>query len=394
MSNQIMPYEDQIVRELAQPTVAQSLHGALPPWLNVAQFTAQAAIMAANPPKDRDKNPPSILAMTSALLNAAQMGLMPGPSRHVAFVNRKGVLLAQPQWQGLQFLFGLGGWVVSSHVVHESDVFEYEAIGPDEFAVTKHSYDPFTERKFAFPGTGLRGVYVKGVNQTTGEVRYRMINRERINRAIGATSTSSSDTPWHTDFALMCVKTGFQQAAARRWFDMPAEVMARLALAVERDYEAAEQTPHPALSVPSKVAANIARLAAPQPASAPQEALPAPAPVVHSPPVVDAPSVRLWGWVNDEDRKAFCAELSRGGVDYNNVARWCNSIGRERPSAMSFGQRNHLLEYLHTDAGMAKYRAFLLSSEPAPVPTPAPPSESDDVGFFDEPSPAVQEVPL
>ena len=135
----------------------------------------------------------------------------------------------------------------------------------------------------------------------------------------------------------------------------------------------------------SRVAQRIAALATPPPAQAPQEALPAPAPVAEPAPVLEAPAPPAVGWVNDEDRKAFMAELGRGGCDYNNMARWAVTLGRPRPSAMTWAQRNALLEYLQTEAGMARYRAWLVKPEPAPS------SESDDVGFHGEASPP-QEV--
>lgn len=140
----------------------------------------------------------------------------------------------------------------------------------------------------------------------------------------------------------------------------------------------------------SKVAERIARLASPAPAQAPQEALPAPSPVVYAAPVVEAPAAPPVGWLDDDDRKAFCAELSRGGCDYNNVARWSESLGRPRPSAMTWAQRNTLVEYLHTDNGMARYRAFLLACVPPPA-VAVPASNSDDVGFHGEAIPP-QEV--
>ena len=134
----------------------------------------------------------------------------------------------------------------------------------------------------------------------------------------------------------------------------------------------------------SRVAQRIAALATPPPAQAPQEALPAPAPVVEAlaPPAV--------GWVSDADRKEFMAELGRGGIDYNNVARWAVSLGRARPSAMTWAQRNQLVEYLHTDAGMSRYRAFLTSEQQSA--DHSYPTGDADAGFFTEP-PAAQEVP-
>lgn len=374
MSN-IVLYEDKIAAELAQPTVAANLANALPPWLNLGAFKAQAAIMAANPPKDREGKPPTVLAMTTALLNCAQMGLIPGPSRHVAFINRKGVLLAQPQWQGLHFLFDLGGWTVTAHLVHDDDTFETENLGPDEFAVTKHSYSPFAERAFAFPGAGLVGAYAKGVNKETGEIRFRFVTMERIKRAIGATYTSNDDTPWRTDFGLMVAKTVYQQSAARRWFDMPSEVGARLALAVERDHEALEQLPQPT-SVP-RLASVAARIAAAAPKALPVEAaqpIPASVPLVHegigSEPIAE---VEQPGFVDGNDRKAFYAELGRMGWDYSRDIRpWLT--GKAKPSktasAMTKTERIEFVRLLGTPTIAAAVNKWHDEQMQAPAPLP------------------------
>lgn len=396
-STQLAPYEDRIAEELSHPVVASNLENALPPWLNVAQFKAQAAIMAANPPKDKNGNPPDVVSMTTALLNAAQMGLMPGPSRHVAFVNRKGVLQAQPQWQGLQFLFELGGWKVTAHLVHATDTFEIEAIGPDEFAVTKHTYDPFAERAFAFPGAGLRGAYAKGVNTATGEIRFRFVNAERIGRAIGATYTSKDDTPWRTDFALMVAKTVFQQAAARRWFDMPAEVVARLSLTVDRDHEALEQFPQPTITAKvSRIAGNIAAVAARQlpapetPRQAPQAAAAANAP---SAPHAAAPApsatpptkpAEVPGW-SDPERKWFMGEVNSMSLAYPDLAAWCESIGKPRPSGMTPTQRKKLLEAIAAPQGERglQLQAWLTARREAQSAPPTDAVPDDDKPFFD-----------
>lgn len=358
MANELTRYEDDIARELVHPDVVANFLTAMPPWLNMDQFRGQAAIMAANPPLDKDKRPPLIGAMVTALLNCAQMGLMPGPSKHVAFVNRKGVLLAQPQWQGVQFLFGLAGWNVTAHIVHTSDVFEVEAIGPDEFTVVSHSYDPFAERTFAFPDKGLRGVYVKGVSKETGDIRFRFVNLERIKRAIGATQTSTDATPWRTDFRLMVEKTAYHQAISRRWFPMPSEVLAALELAQAADYTAigatVDTTAKPTVS---NVAQRIAATATPKALT------------------VDA--TEPTGFADASDRKAFMAELGKLGWKYDDVAAWCECAKRPRPSAMTVAQRVALLDYLLTDAGKAKVKAWLearsasvrlADPEPAPLP--------------------------
>lgn len=84
---------------------------------------------------------------------------------------------------------------------------------------------------------------------------------------------------------------------------------------------------------------------APQRVSAP---LPTPAP---------AP-VAKW---TDAVRKGFCSDLDKIGVSYENVAAYCESIGRPRPSVMASEQRSALVAAL-IGAGRARFDAFLTAS--------------------------------
>ena len=76
------------------------------------------------------------------------------------------------------------------------------------------------------------GAYAKGINLHTGEVRYRLVTRERLDRAQRAAKTQAI---WTTDYAAMAEKTVFHQAASRRWFPLAADVQAALTLAEELD---------------------------------------------------------------------------------------------------------------------------------------------------------------
>jgi len=84
------------------------------------------------------------------------------------------------------------------------------------------------------------------------------------------------------------------------------------------------------------------RQEAPQRVSAPAPA-PAPAPVAK--------------WT-DGARKAFCGDLDKIGVSYENCAAYCESLGRPRPSLMAPEQRSVLLAAL-LGAGRARFDAFL-----------------------------------
>ena len=80
----------------------------------------------------------------------------------------------------------------------------------------------------------------------------------------------------------------------------------------------------------------------PQRVTAPAPA-PAPAPVAK--------------WT-DSARKAFCGDLDKIGISYENVAAYCESLGRPRPSVMAPDQRSVLVAAL-LGAGRARFDAFL-----------------------------------
>jgi len=61
---------------------------------------------------------------------------------------------------------------------------------------------------------------------------------------------------------------------------------------------------------------------------------------------------------NDAARKGFCADLDKIGVKYDDVAAWCESVDRPRPSLMEPAQRSALLSSL-MGAGRAKFDQYL-----------------------------------
>jgi hypothetical protein len=82
---------------------------------------------------------------------------------------------------------------------------------------------------------------------------------------------------------------------------------------------------------------------------------------------------------SDVERKAFCAELGRLGIEYDAAAAWSESRGRPRPSAMTAAMRTKMLQAL---AGpmRAEFDAWC-----APAPAPAP-VDADGVVDADEPT--------
>jgi hypothetical protein len=80
---------------------------------------------------------------------------------------------------------------------------------------------------------------------------------------------------------------------------------------------------------------------------------------------VKRPSLPLWAmpplpkddeW--EDERKAFCAELNAGGFNYDDVADWCDALGRPRPSQMGSEGRSRLLNYLNTEDGLRAFSSW------------------------------------
>lgn len=61
---------------------------------------------------------------------------------------------------------------------------------------------------------------------------------------------------------------------------------------------------------------------------------------------------------NDAARKGFCADLDKMGLAYDDVAAWCESVGRPRPSLMDPTMRSALFSSL-LGTGRAKFDTFL-----------------------------------
>lgn len=72
-----------------------------------------------------------------------------------------------------------------------------------------------------------------------------------------------------------------------------------------------------------------------------------------------APKDPEWG----DDRTAFCTELGNNGYSYEDVAAWCESLGRRRPSRMTSSQRSHVLDFLQSEAGQVSYNDWLSANQ-------------------------------
>ena len=73
-----------------------------------------------------------------------------------------------------------------------------------------------------------------------------------------------------------------------------------------------------------------------------------------------APPPKRW---SDNERKAFCAELDKLGAKYDDVAGWCESVGKPRPSEMEPAQRSAVLSALLGPA-RGKFDAFVATFAP------------------------------
>lgn len=314
----------------ANPLVSQQVSAGFAPWMDRANFAGQCAIVAGDSSM-RNADPES---MVKALLKCGQMGLVPGPARHVSLIlDSKGQIQVRPEFRGWQYVWEQAGWEVTAHIVHNNDTLEIEAVGPDEFTVLRHEYDPFGDRTIT--DKTIKGGYVKGKNRQTGEVKFGFVPLAKI---LSSRSKAQTQNIWNAHFAEMVQKTLVHVAASRGWFPTPAAIAAAMQQMSDADHEAAGVVLDRNASKPtvSNVASRIAAAAAPK--------------ALTSEPA---------GFASDQDRKAFMAELGKLGWKYDDVAAWCESAKRPRPSGMTVAQRVALLDYLLTEAGGSKVKAWL-----------------------------------
>lgn len=237
MSNDIQPAQREqtlsqyIAAALHAPTTRSQVASGFAPWLDVDQFAGQCAIVAS----DAAMQGADRASLLKALLKLGQYGLIPGPARHASLiVDRGGQVQVRPEFRGWQYVWAVAGWEVSAHLVVKGDDLVVESIGPDEFWVTKHSYDPLAERPIT--DKTLRGGYVRGVHKATGETRYRFVTLAKI---LANKAKAQTQTIWSAHFAEMAQKTLIHVAASRGWFPTPAHVAMALNSMADADHEAA-----------------------------------------------------------------------------------------------------------------------------------------------------------
>lgn len=330
---------------LDDKNVTAQIAGALAGYVDPATFRAQCAL-AVNDPNLLKCSLPSLLA---AFLKCAQMGLLPGKHHgHVALIPRKNkdndgfTVDVMPQWQGFKFLMEKQEGVkrVTPILVHASDEFTL-----DNGAV-HHSFDPFNEeRQFLHPSdtkdgkTGLRGAFLK-IEHDDGEARYHFMSAAAIEKRRMCSQTPDLDNygkpgVWRKWYGEQCLKTVLRDAWARRAVSIDPLV---------------ERVLGEAASVDDAVLGNDpARVAVP-----------------NVTPLLTAENVTPPAEWQENDRRAFMAELSRLGCKYDDVKAWLLAHKKPAPRDMTETKRRDLVVALGNGLG-EKFRAWLSARSSKPV---------------------------
>ena len=72
------------------------------------------------------------------------------------------------------------------------------------------------------------------------------------------------------------------------------------------------------------------------------------------------PTPKHPSWSGDQSH--FCGDLDNLGRTYDDVAEWCEELGRPRPSRMDSEQRSRLLDYLESTEGVDSFNDWLAAS--------------------------------
>lgn len=242
-------------RTLHSDAIASTIIAGLPSWLDPDQFRrvcvsafADDALAGVSPREQ-----------LRAVLKCAELGILPGASGHIAFIPRGQKLHAEVMFRGYIYLAEQLPHVrkVSAHVVHESDVFEAEEVGPDKWDVRRHGRadgDPFAVREFnyrkgiALAKTGLRGVYVK-IEHVDGSISYHVIPGDRVLHNMAASKTDSVSSKYPERFFR---KTAIRAAWADGVFTgSNDEIVARGMALRQFDIELDVRPSRPAVAAPS-----------------------------------------------------------------------------------------------------------------------------------------------
>lgn len=171
-------------------------------------------------PQLQECSAPSVLG---ALMQAAQLGLEPGPlgvAYLVPFWNNK-LKTRECQliigYRGIVDLARRGGANISAHAVHEADTFEVE-YGLEDRLVHRPNLREDRGDVWAYYAVG---------RHADGGHNFEVLTRTEVEAHAERFGNNSSESPWTTDFDAMALKTAVRQLA--RW--LPLSVDARDAIA-------------------------------------------------------------------------------------------------------------------------------------------------------------------
>lgn len=252
-----------------------NINGLLPVFMkkNADRFLSIAIQAAQNPSLAAcvRENPISVVA---SVLRGAQLGLLID-GRKMALVPRKmkGVMTCCPEvmYAGLLDLVRRMGDITTAkaEVVYRHEVeakaFDYQE-GTD--AWVKHK--PLRTPDIVLKEEDIWYAYA-WCRWRDGHVEARVITRQEIEKARGMSQAKSEYAPWQTHYAEMAMKTAIKRMC--RTLPMPDDVQQALAdedakVQEAREAEAETVTSRPLSSMEDLVAANRARVVAPEPEAA------------------------------------------------------------------------------------------------------------------------------
>jgi len=136
-----------------------------------------------------------------ALMDCAQLGLMPGPVGHIYMIPYKDVVTLVIGYKGILDLVMRSGKVetIYAGVVYEGDSFEYEM---GAFPVLKHKPNMDAEPTDA----NIKFIYAVAHVKDSTIPRFEVMSKNQVD-AIRKRSMSSGSGPWVTDYAEMGKKT-------------------------------------------------------------------------------------------------------------------------------------------------------------------------------------------
>ena len=231
---------DRLGLALASVKMREMVLGGLASWVDEKAFTS-ACLEAFGKPEFAKFD---TAAKVRAVMRFAVLGLYPGPQDHAYVIPRGRNLDVMPGFRGFVYLARQlpGVQDITAHLVHTTDEFQVKPVGPDEYRVITHEYDPLppaggrwfrhpSEVKGELEKTGLRGAYVK-LTMKDGAVRFHFVPLDTLMQNMNCAQTQRVYQQW---FAQMMLKTAVRDAHARGFLHGSDEVERRMSLAARED---------------------------------------------------------------------------------------------------------------------------------------------------------------